>query len=72
MSEVETEVSSVNARQGDRFALCSDGLCGVVRDPEIASVLATETPDEAARVLVERANQYGGPDNITVQIATVA
>ena len=68
--EVETEVRSVDIQQGDRFALCSDGLCGVVRDPEIAAVLAVESPDQAVNTLVDRANQYGGPDNITVQVAT--
>ena len=67
--EVETEIRRLEARAGDRFALCSDGLSGVLRDPEIASILAREAPDQAVKTLVDRANQQGGPDNITVQIA---
>lgn len=68
---VETEVRSVDAVAGDRFALCTDGLSGVVRDPEIAEVLLAEPPEQAVRILVDRANQYGGPDNITVQVASI-
>ncbi len=71
LPEVEVEVRSVDVRAGDRLALCSDGLSSVVRDPEIAAVLAEETPDRAVTTLIDRANQYGGPDNITVQIAAV-
>jgi serine/threonine protein phosphatase PrpC len=68
---VETAVRSVDVTQGDRFALCSDGLSGVVRDPEIAEVLVSESPDHAVKTLIDRANQYGGPDNITVQVAAI-
>lgn len=71
LAEVEVDVSSVDVQTGDRFALCSDGLCGIVRDPEIAAVLAAELPDSAVNTLVDRANQYGGTDNITVQVANV-
>ena len=55
----------------DTFLMCSDGLTGVISDPEIASILANMTPDEAVRVLVDLANLRGGPDNITVVIAKV-
>lgn len=56
---------------GDTFLLCSDGLTGVVKDEEIASVLANLPPDEAVRVLVDLANLRGGPDNITAIVAKV-
>ncbi len=69
--DVEPEVRSVDIREGDRFMLCSDGLSGHVRDPEIAEVLAQEAPDQAVHTLVARANDYGGSDNITVQIALI-
>ena len=51
--------------------MCSDGLTGVVSDPEIASILANMSPDEAVRVLVDLANLRGGPDNITVIVVKV-
>ena len=69
--EVEVDVAPVELEPGDCFLLCSDGLCGVLADDEIAAVLAREAPEQAARSLVDGANERGGPDNITVQIARV-
>jgi protein phosphatase len=70
-SEVTVDVDAVDLQPGDQYLLCSDGLCGVVDDEEIAAVLLRERPEEAARQLVSAANQRGGPDNITVQIARI-
>jgi serine/threonine protein phosphatase PrpC len=56
---------------GDRYLLCSDGLNGVLHDEEIAAVVRGEPPAVAVRTLVDRVNQRGGPDNITVQIAVL-
>ncbi len=54
---------------GDSFLMCSDGLSGPVKDPELGMVLGSMSPDEAVRALVDLANLRGGPDNITVIIA---
>jgi len=50
--------------------LCSDGLCGVISDEEIAEIVCSEGElrDKTER-LVAAANNAGGPDNITVVIA---
>jgi protein phosphatase len=50
--------------------LCSDGLCGVISDEEIADIVCSdgELRDKTER-LVTAANNAGGPDNITVVIA---
>ena len=69
--EVDVDVAQVDARPGDQYLLCSDGLSGVVRDEEIAAELLRAPPEVAARRLVDAANERGGPDNITVQIARV-
>jgi serine/threonine protein phosphatase PrpC len=53
---------------GDIFLLCSDGLCGLLSDPEIGMIAGTIPPTEACRLLVNLANLRGGPDNITVII----
>jgi protein phosphatase len=52
---------------GDLYLLCSDGLSGPVTDEEIRE-LAISKPDlkQAASALIDRANQNGGPDNVTV------
>jgi len=50
----------------DRLVLCSDGLTRHVTDHEIAETVAHAPPDKAARSLVDRANEMGGKDNVTV------
>lgn len=68
-SEVEVDVARLDARVGDRFLLCSDGLSGVVEAPRIAELLAETEVERAAQALVEAANERGGPDNVTVSLA---
>ncbi len=53
---------------GDRFLLCSDGLCGQLSDQWIGVVLRLFPLEQAARLLVHLANLRGGPDNITVVV----
>lgn len=48
--------------------LCSDGLYRMLHDSEIAEVLSTGDPQAMAERLVQRANDEGGPDNISVVI----
>jgi protein phosphatase len=68
---VKVDVSRVAVEPGDRFLLCSDGLCGYLGDEEIREVLERERPPDAARTLVERANASGGYDNVTVQVVAI-
>jgi serine/threonine protein phosphatase PrpC len=68
---VEVDVTATDVEPGDRFLLCSDGLWGEVPEPRIAEVLSSEAPERAVHTLVALANQSGGPDNITVQIASL-
>ena len=67
--EIEVEVVAVDLRPGDRFLLCSDGLCGVVPHDEMAETIARHDPEDAARRFVERAMELRSRDNITVQVA---
>lgn len=62
----------VAAKAGDTLLLASDGLHGVVRDRDIAAVLLGERDlTRAATKLVERANDAGGPDNVTVVLIRI-
>jgi PPM family protein phosphatase len=63
---------TLDARDGDRFMLCSDGLSDVVTDEAIALAMASyPEPQECAEQLVKLAVQAGGPDNVTVIVADV-
>jgi protein phosphatase len=68
--DVDTVI--LETEPGDRWILCSDGLCGYVTDDAVAQILR-ETPDaaEASNRLVEAALDRGAPDNVTVVIAGV-
>ena len=68
----EPDLQLREARPGDRYLLCSDGLSSVVPADTIAQVLSdTAEPNEGVAALVDLANQAGGPDNITCIIADV-
>ena len=64
--DVEPDLSMREARAGDRYLLCSDGLSGVVSDETIAEALRDPDPQATADRLIELALRSGGPDNITV------
>ncbi len=70
--DVEAEVYPPRMLQfGDVLVLCSDGLTEHVHRREVASLIASLDPSEVAQALVEKANERGGHDNITVVVARV-
>jgi protein phosphatase len=69
--DVDPDLSMREARAGDRYLLCSDGLSGVVSEETIANTLADPDPQSCADRLIELALRSGGPDNITVIVADV-
>jgi len=71
MNPVEADLSVREARHGDRYMLCTDGLSGVVTNDEIAGALASGDPTGAVTRLVDLALERGAPDNVTVVIADV-
>ncbi len=65
--DVAVDTMTVQARPGDVFLLCSDGLTTMLSDDEVHAILERASSlDEAARRLVRAANDRGGRDNITV------
>ena len=62
---IQVDVFEQALESGDAVLLCSDGLSNQVSDGEIAHVLTHHSPVQAVNELVDLANQYGGPDNIT-------
>ena len=68
----EIDIAIYDTLPGDRWMVCSDGLCGVVPDEVMARILASKIPtEEAAELLVGEALEFGAPDNVTVVIADV-
>ena len=66
---VLVDISKIDLASGDRFVLCSDGLSGMLTDEEIHSITEqTDDLEEAVSVMIDRANEAGGTDNITVMV----
>ncbi|MFE7404918.1 Stp1/IreP family PP2C-type Ser/Thr phosphatase [Isoptericola sp. NPDC057559] len=70
--DLTPDMSVREARAGDRWLLCSDGLSGFVTPDQMAEVLTeTPSPDEAADLLITLSMTAGSTDNITVIVADV-
>jgi serine/threonine protein phosphatase PrpC len=70
---VEPDTLVLDLTAGDRFLLCSDGLCGYFEEDldGLGRRLAIPDADAAAKSLIDAANEQGGKDNITSVIVTV-
>jgi PPM family protein phosphatase len=70
---VEPDTLVVDLVHGDRFLLCSDGLCGYFEEDleTLGRHLSNPNADAATRALIDAANEQGGKDNITSVIVTV-
>ena len=69
-TELEVELNEEIVRDGDLFMLCSDGLNSMLTDEEILETLQQQPTDAEAtcQALIDRANDKGGEDNITVVV----
>lgn len=69
---VVPDIREHQIQPGDRYVFCSDGLTTMLPDEEIRETIQN-TPDleKACRLLVDKANDRGGLDNITVILVDV-
>lgn len=65
--EIEPEIMVKGFLKEDILLICSDGLTNMVSENEIYGILRTDI-EKANEVLVSRANDNGGLDNISVII----
>jgi serine/threonine protein phosphatase PrpC len=65
---VQADVVSIEILPGDRVVLASDGLSDPVPLDRIGELAAEDTVDRAAQLLVDAANDAGGPDNVTAVV----
>jgi protein phosphatase len=69
--DFEPSLTVREARAGDRFLLCSDGLSGVVSLETLDEAIRIPDPQACADRMIELALKGGGPDNVTVIVADV-
>lgn len=69
--EVSIDVFRMKLEVGDTLLICSDGLNGLVEDNAIHAAMLKQSLQGAARVLVGRALENGGSDNVTVALVRV-
>jgi hypothetical protein len=71
-AEPEIDTFTMKTQPGDRWMLCSDGLCGYVPEGLISMILSGPIPtEEAADLLVSETLEYGAPDNVTVVVVDI-
>lgn len=64
-------IALYDAKEKDRYLLCSDGLSGVLIDKEIKSILKNNDKEVAIKALIDAVYIQGAPDNVTILIADV-
>lgn len=68
---VEPGVGDSDARPGDIYLLCSDGLNDMLEDDEIALELSKGSLEDMAKRLIQAANEKGGKDNVSVILVQI-
>ncbi|HEX3785225.1 MAG TPA: PP2C family serine/threonine-protein phosphatase [Pseudonocardiaceae bacterium] len=69
--EIEPSLTVREARAGDRYMLCSDGLSSYISHETLTEAVRISDPQESADRMIELALKAGGPDNVTVIVADV-
>ena len=69
--DIVPDTVTVSLNTNDNLLFCTDGLTNFVETPDILKIFTTNEINNVASTLVERANQNGGGDNITVVTVTV-
>jgi serine/threonine protein phosphatase PrpC len=67
-AQIEVDTFRGELLPGDVLLLCSDGLSGPVHDDELADILHDTSPEIAVPHLIQRANELGGPDNVSAVV----
>ncbi|MCO4850873.1 protein-serine/threonine phosphatase PrpC [Bacillus vallismortis] len=70
---VSIDTRSFDIEPGDKLLLCSDGLTNKVEGTALKDILQSDqAPQEKVNLLVDKANQNGGEDNITAVLLELA
>lgn len=63
---VEAELIHKKLNTNDILILCSDGLTNLVNDKEILEIVLNSFDEDIAEKLIDKANELGGTDNVSV------
>lgn len=66
--EIDVDVLSLDLDEGDMILLCSDGLTNCLNDSQILEICKTQDFENISKVLIDKANENGGVDNITAAV----
>ncbi len=70
--EAMPDFFEVELKEGSRVLMCSDGLSNMVEDDEIADIIDdSDTDEKAVSSLINKANYYGGNDNISAIVISI-
>ena len=61
----------IQACADDVLLVCSDGLWNMIEDAEIQNIVNNNSAEEAVKLLIDRANELGGKDNISVSMMRI-
>lgn len=72
-SDLEVDLYTHYVYANDRIVLCSDGLTRHLDDSDLIDIVMSDpNPHVASEGLIERANQRGGEDNVSVIVINIA
>ncbi len=64
---VEADIINLPLQSGDLLLLCTDGLTNMLQKDEMENLLnGPEDLEKKSQLLIDRANDHGGADNITL------
>jgi serine/threonine protein phosphatase PrpC len=67
--DLQPEIVLNDAKLGDRFLLCSDGLTGEISKGELLTALTIDDREVALDTLMKAVLAAGAPDNVTIIVA---
>lgn len=69
--EVEPDYFEIDIEKGSYVLICTDGLTNYLSDEMLYAIVYRQPLEHAVTELIEKANSYGGKDNITAVLIAV-
>lgn len=71
--QVTADFFEVELKPGDRILMCSDGLSNMIDDDELFQIVSNKEKKlkDVCHMLIDKANGYGGKDNIAVVLVEI-